>query len=235
MLLLSAAASAADSAKTDAFNYKVIASVSLTKPFDTTSRWRFVVTQEPDEHHPDVNLPGLIHLCFVRNDKPDCSTLVGRVIGLDSRGSEILDQFNTLERAEVVHLSGKPLLLVSASAYSGGPASSNLTKTLWTYRADMDTFERVFSHYSFRNNNEETRLMTRGPLAGDVVVSKAPTAAPYHYSITVYRLSDSGQFVEILNYTGRTRYGNGDRRAVIDSEMAEILRRLHLSKPGISP
>jgi hypothetical protein len=51
----------------------------------------------------------------------------------------------------------------------------------------------------------------------------------------VYHLSESGKPVEILKYTGKTRYGDGDPRAVIDAEMPEIPRRLHLSKRASSP
>jgi len=224
-LHLCAAAYALDSTNASAFNYKVIKSVDLTKPFHTRSNWRFVVTQEP-EPHSELGEPGLIHFCFVRKGKPGCS---------EDTGPEFL-AFNTLGRAEVVRPSGSgPLLMVTAMTYSGGPGSANPTTILWTYRSESDTFKRIFAQHSNRNNNEETRLMTRGPLAGDLVVSNAPTAAPYHYSISVYHLSESGKPVEILKYTGKTRYGDVDPRAVIDAEMPEIPRRLHLSKRASSP
>src|SRR5262249_55156934 len=83
------------------------------------------------------------------------------------------------------------------------------------------------------NVNEETRLITKGPLAGDIAVSTAPTKAPYHYGIILYRLTRGDRYVELLRFTARTREGDGNDLAVIDAEMPRILQRLHLWKPGV--
>jgi hypothetical protein len=115
---------------------------------------------------------------------------------------------------------------------SGGSGSYNPTTMLWIYRPKSDSFEQAFSHYSGATNNEETRLLTDGPLSGYIILSHAPGRAPYRYGITVYRPSKSGKYVEVLEYTGKTKYGDGYPLAVIDSEMLEIERRLHVWKPG---
>jgi len=226
-----AAASANDTANANAFSYKAISSIDLSEPFHTKSRWSFVVTQEPaSSTRIDVESDlGLIHFCFVHNDKPDCTELAGWSLA----GGYGIGDFNTLARAEVVRPSGKtPLLMAVGMFNSGGPGSANPTTILWTYRPESDRFERIFSNHSAANNNEETRLIMSGRLAGDIIVSTAPWSAPYHYGIIVYRPSRFGQYVEGLRFTGKTRYRDGNPLAVIDSEMPAILRRLHLWKPG---
>jgi hypothetical protein len=228
---LSAYASAKGSANADAFNFNVIATVELTKSFQTKSKWNFVVTQEPasSTRIEEESELGLVHFCFVHNDKPDCSEIAGRPL---ASGNGIVE-FNTLARAEVVRPSGsKPLLMAVGMFYSGGPGSANPTTILWTYRSESDRFKRIFSHSSAANNNEETRLIVSGPLAGDIIVSTAPWSAPYHYGITLYRPSTNGHYVERLRFAGKTRYMDGNPLAVIDSEMLAILTRLHLWKPG---
>ena len=230
--LLCTPASAEDSTSATAFNYKVISDINLTKPFHTKSKWRFVVTQEPDEHYgsaddpPEEDYPGSLHFCFVRDDKPDCSEPVGRPV------NGMIQNFN-MGGADVIYPRPEsPLLRVVGMSFLGGSSSGNPTTILWAYRHNSDKFERIFLNYSLANNNEETRLVTTGPLTGDIIVSNAPRAAPYRYGIIVYRLSRSGHYVQILKFAGKTRYADGNRLAVIDSEMPRIETRLHLRNPG---
>jgi len=90
----------------------------------------------------------------------------------------------------------------------------------------------VFLNVTGRNNNEATRFVERGPLTGDVIVDYPTEDAPYTYWIEVYRAGKSGQYARILRYRGRTGYADGNRLAVADSEMPEILQHLELWKPG---
>ena len=48
----------------------------------------------------------------------------------------------------------------------------------------------------------------------------------------IYRAEQSGHYVRILRYRGRTGYNDGNPLAVADSEMPEILRHLGLWRPG---
>jgi hypothetical protein len=68
-------------------------------------------------------------------------------------------------------------------------------------------------------------------LAGDIVIDRAGPLAPYRYDMSVYRLVNS-QYREILNYSGNSKYNDGNPLPVIDAEMPEIERRLHFWKPG---
>ena len=102
---------------------------------------------------------------------------------------------------------------------------------IWMYNAQSDQFGRLFDDAADRGRNEEVRVITTGPLAGDIVISRAPEGAPYRYCIFVYRLVVS-RYVQILKYDGNSKYGDGNPMPVIDAEMAEIERRLHLWKPG---
>jgi len=113
------------------------------------------------------------------------------------------------------------------TAASGGP---RLT-AVWTYNANSDQFDQIFDHAARGQNNGEIRIITNGPLAGDIVIDRAGQHAPYRYDITVYRLLNS-RYREILSYAGNSKYNDGNPMPVIDAEMPEIERRLHLWKPG---
>jgi hypothetical protein len=65
-----------------------------------------------------------------------------------------------------------------------------------------------------------------------VIVVYPTEHAPYTYWVEVYRAGESGQYVRILRYRGRTGYGDGNQLAVADSEMPELLRHLGLWQPG---
>ena len=95
----------------------------------------------------------------------------------------------------------------------------------------MRLIER-FSNQSSRNNNEETRIMKNGPLAGMIVAASQGMRAPWGYGIAVYRLSKAGNYEQILKYVGKTRYGDGNEMAVIILEMPEIERRPRLLETG---
>jgi hypothetical protein len=58
-------------------------------------------------------------------------------------------------------------------------------------------------------------------------VGTLASGAHYHYSIAVYRLSDTSHFIRTLKFTGTTTYGDGVPMAVIDSEMPVIERHLN--------
>jgi hypothetical protein len=110
--------------------------------------------------------------------------------------------------------------------------ANNLSTTIWTYDHRADEFIVALETQSSRNRNDETRIVTLGPLAGDVILSIAGNRAPYQYRIAVYRLTKAGRYSKVLSYAGQSKYADGNSLAVIDAEMPEILRRLHLWNKG---
>jgi hypothetical protein len=223
---------AAEGFAKDPEGVQTLASIDLTGPFHTKTKWSFVVIQGPDRlfQRPkdapphqvtidEIDELGALHFCFVQNDKRDCSD----------------PGFNTLGSVDVVKPSEtakSPLLVVTASADVSAPASSWVYTMIWAYHPKSNTFDEIFHYRSFGICNEQTCIKTTAPLAGHIVIATGPTKAPYHYRITVYRLSKPDRYVEVLKFTGKTGSGDGNQIPVIDSEMPRILSRLHLWKPG---
>ncbi|MGA8709499.1 MAG: hypothetical protein WB646_21220 [Steroidobacteraceae bacterium] len=193
----------------------LISTTALTKPFHTKGEWEFRIFQDP--HMINVDAPGNLYLCLVRNNVSSC---------FDSG-------FNIFVSSDIKALtstSREPSFIVNLGIVTGGSTNGRRT-IIWTYNAHSDQFERLFDDGANRGLNEEVRVITTGPLAGDIVVNRAPTGAPYRYHILIYRLVDS-QYVQILEYDGKSKYNDGNPMPVIDAEMAEIERRLHLWKSG---
>lgn len=188
---------------------------TVTKPFHTKGKWEFRILQDP--HMIDDDVPGNLYLCLVRNNVCNC---------FDSG-------FNIFVSSDIKSLTPmlrEPSLIVVLGIVTGGSTNGRRT-IIWMYNAQSDQFGRLFDDAADRGRNEEVRVITTGPLAGDIVISRAPEGAPYRYCIFVYRLVNS-RYVQILKYDGNSKYGDGNPMPVIDAEMAEIERRLHLWKPG---
>jgi hypothetical protein len=204
------------SSNADPMNYKVISNTDLASAFHTKTKWRLIITQEPgDEENPDV---GNLHFCFLQENKPICSDL----------------NYNTFDGVNIIPPSEKlrwPLLVLTADEWSGGPGQPKGTM-VWAYRPKPDKFDLIFSNQTSQSRNQETRIIVDGPLSGDIVVAIPTERAPWPYEITVYRLSQSAHYARILDYNTTTRFDDGNPLAVIDAEMPEIERRLHLWKPG---
>jgi HEAT repeat protein len=199
--------------------YKVISTFDLTGPFHTKTKWRFTVFQMPDTCDPGTSdgCNGAYEFCLIHLDRSKCDEAPGVVFD---------------DASIVVPDHGPPLLVTTTRpdvATSGGSVESI---DFWAYLSKSDTFASVFSNQSSSNNNEETRIMKRGPLAGMIIVASQGARAPYGYGITAYRLSKTLKYAQVLKYVGKTRYQDGDAMAVIDSEMPEIERRLGFWKPG---
>lgn len=193
----------------------LISRTNLTAPFHTKGTWEFRVWQDPHKRYADV--PGNVYLCLVKNDVPSC---------FDSG-------FNIFVSADIKPLtptSRNPSLIIVLGIVTGGSTNGRRT-TIWAYNSQADQFRRLFDDGVDRNRNEEIRVITTGLLAGDIVINQAPARAPYRYGISVYRQVNS-QYAQVLKYDGNSRYGDGNPIPVIDAEMAEIERRLHLWKAG---
>src|SRR4029077_4138555 len=107
---------------------------------------------------------------------------------------------------QIIHPNGareSPLLVARVEgvyAGSGHPVGTSV----WIYRRESDRFERISSRQSDTSENEETRVVTKGPLAGDIIVNTPTSQWPWSYAITVYRLSQSRHYAEILAYEARS-------------------------------
>lgn len=225
-------------------NAKVISRLDLTKPFRTKGKWAFVVVQEPEAPNPgaipDIDpdtLPGLIHFCFVRNGHPDCSNSRFARPSWDHlrwwHWEPDHPDFRHLDTAEIWYprkTSDTPVLVVVAAGEPGANANEYFGTFVFTYREPLDRFDKIYSNGRGTNNNEETRIVERGALAGHIIEAY-PSTKGVRYFISVYRFSSVGA-EKILHYRSVTGYGDGNQLAVIDAEMPEIERRLHLWKPG---
>jgi hypothetical protein len=216
---------------------KTISAIDLTKPFGARSGWRFTATQAPDQPNRDEGpIPGIITLCLKRAADRGCDAAMRSMGKAPTPYYDIAWQPRYLSDARVVYPMGRsapPLLLTqTASEYSAGDGEQARYTQLLTYRRSSDRFEAIFTHITFRNNNQEVRFVEAGLLRGDVVVAEPTENAPFGYWITVNRLTPPYRYRRILRYRSATRYGDNNPLAVIDSEMPNIQQRLGLWRPG---
>jgi len=200
----------------------LVTTLELTEAFKTKSKWRLIVAQGPDlAGSPDEdNLPGMLNFCFDTNEKPDCAT---------ARSA-----YNVFRSVEVIRPRYAPEapLLVAQTGLAMHGSGYPIETIVWVYRSTSGRFEEIFSHDSNVSENEETRVIAKGPLAGDIVENEPIGRWPYPYSMKVYGLSESRHYRKILSYEGKSRWGDGNRLAAVDAEMLEIEKRLHVWKPG---
>lgn len=120
---------------------------------------------------------------------------------------------------------------MTASLHNGNGNQLVLTQAL-AYQTASDRFERVYEHATGRNNNQEVRYIEAGPLAGDVISVDPADTAPFGYWVAVQAFTPGDSYHQVLRYRSATIYGDGNALPVIDSEMANIQRRLGLWQPG---
>jgi hypothetical protein len=210
---------------------KVISHIDLTEPFGTVTQWTLVVVQEAGQPPTEIEDHGPIRLCLVKATSPDCSENFYQKLG----NEQPFDLPYHLFASGVVYASqnkSSPVLFIKVCGAESFNGNCGIATALYKYDKRADHFIRVFLNMTGRNNNEDTRFVERGQLQGDVIVAYPTENAPYTYWIEDYRAGESGQYVRILRYRGRTGYGDGNPLAVADSEMPEILRHLGLWKPG---
>jgi hypothetical protein len=213
----------------------VIADLDLSKPFDTRSAWRLTASQGPSVDDPagaGDQAPGSIHLCLAKDARGSCEPQLLETMAPTSPDDPFAEP-HYLNKVQIVHgASGLPLLLVqTASVFSGDGDRRVFTQAL-AYRRGPDRFARVYDHVTGTNNNEEVRFIEKGPLKGDIISAEPAEKAPFNYWVTINVLAAGHAYRQVLRYRSATRYGDGNRLAVIDSEMANIERRLGLWRPG---
>jgi hypothetical protein len=222
-------------------NSKVVTHLDLTQPFQTKSKWSLVAAKQPDEDSSAAdgagNRRGAISLCFVENDKPDCSeeTFLAKYregrISFDAGPGPFYELF-----VSDVVFEGPggtlPLLRIKSCTMSGANGNCGVSTFLFAYDRNAQRFRVIFFNMMGRNNNQEARFVEKGPLLGSVIVAYPTNDAPFTYFVEVYKRSSDSEYSQVLRYRGNTHYGDGNPLAVIDSEMPETLRRLGLWKTG---
>jgi hypothetical protein len=210
---------------------KVIAHIDLTQPFGTVTQWTFVAVQEGGPPATEIEDHGPIHVCLVKASSPDCSENPYKQAG---SGQPSDAPYHLLD-SRVVYADqnqSSPVLFLQLCGAEGPNGNCGIATVLYRYEKGADRFIPVFQNLTGHNNNQATRFVEGGSLHGNVIVDYPTENAPYTYWIEVYRPKESGQYVQVLRYRGRTGYGDGNPLAVADSEMPEILSRLGLWKPG---
>lgn len=211
--------------------------LDLTKPFHTRSAWRFVVTEGPQaKDYGDNDAPGALTFCLHKGSAGPCvSGPVTLPLKAPDPGYAIAWEPHYLDAAKVVYPNGQdaaPLLLIVTGSLNSGDGDQIVATQLVAYDEGKDTFRRVFGKSTGHNNNQEIRFVTDGPLRGSVISAEPQQHLPYGFWITVEQPNAAGEYREVLRYGSATRYGDGNRLAVIDSEMPNIQKRLGLWKPG---
>jgi hypothetical protein len=212
-------------------------SLDLTKPFHTRSPWRFVVTEgPPTQDYGGVDAPGALTVCLYKGSTGPCvSDPVNLPLRKTTPEDPIAWEPHYLFVAKVVYPQGPgaaPFLMIVTGSLLSGDSDEIVSTLLITYDAGADTFRRVFGKSTGHNNNQEIRFITDGPLQGSVISAEPQDHLPYGYWIVVDQLSPKREYRQVLRYASATRYNDGNRLAVIDSEMPSIERRLGLWKPG---
>jgi hypothetical protein len=211
--------------------------LDLTKEFHTRSPWHFVVTEGARvKDYGDVDAPGALTLCLHKGVTGPCvSTPVTPPLRKTTADDPIAWEPHYLITAKAVYPNGPraaPFLLIDTGSLYSGDGDQIVSTELIAYDADQDAFRRVFGKSTGRNNNQEIRFVTDGPLRGSVISAEPQERLPYGYWIVVEKLMPTGVYRQVLRYGSATIYNDGNPLAVIDSEMPNIERRLGLWKAG---
>lgn len=211
----------------------VVSSIDLKAAFHTRSAWVFKATQGPEIDDPvmgDGKAPGPVTLCLSRDGGRTCDPAV---TGAFSRADadDLFGQSHELLDARVEATPDRPVLLVRTGTLLSANGDQGVRTQILTYDRVKDAFSIAYDQVTGHNNNQEVRLMSSGPLRGDVVSAVPTENKPFGYWMTVSRLTSAG-YRQILRYRSATHYGDGNPLAVIDSEMPNIQMRLGKWHPG---
>lgn len=211
------------------------AQLDLEKTFHTRSPWRLVVTEgAPTQDYGGNDAPGALTLCL-RNGPACVSGPVTPVLRSTTPDDPNAWEPHYLIAAKVVYPRGAnaaPFLLIVTGSLNSGDGDQVVATQLIRYDPQHDEFRRVFEETTGRNNNEEIRFVTDGPLRGSVISDEPQQHLPYGYWIVVKQLTAANAYRQVLRYGSATRYADGNALAVINSEMPNIEQRLGLWGPG---
>lgn len=213
----------------------LISSIDLSQSLGTKSTWRFMASQGPsvtDSVAMD-SIPGKIRLCVTRDKGASCSPDLDNVLRLSSEADDYSDPHYLTDARIVRPRPDRPLLLMQVASQHAGNGDQRLATVALAYDHEQDGFILVYEKQTGRNNSQEIRYITNGPLAGAIISAEPTSDAPFGFWITVDELGSTGAYKQVLRYRSATRYGDGNPLAVIDSEMPEILQKLNLWHPGM--
>ena len=223
--------------------------IDLFRPFNTRSPWRFFATQDAAVFEPiDSALigmipkgstgswtPGVVHLCLRATPTASCAP---DLVAMPQPPAPIpysAWEPHYLNKAELVYPRGRtapPLLLLQTASTHSGDGDQAVYTQLLVYSRARDRFEQVYAHNTGRNNNEEVRFITSGPLQGGVISVEPTRNSLFAYWVTVNMPTPALTYNRVLRCRSATLYNDGNPLAVIDSEMPNTERRLGLWKPG---
>ena len=212
-----------------------ISSIDLSRPFGTRSAWRFTATQGPSSADPfdDGAVPGEVMPCLAKAGTAGCDPSLRGTLG--PAGGDLFSKPHFLGQARIVRPggpSGRALLLVQLASLRSGDGDQRVLTQALAYDRRSDRFVRIYEIVTGRNNNQETRYIDAGALKGAIISAEPTRDAPFAFWITVNTLTRDFTYRQALRYRSATRYGDGNRLAVIDSEMPNIQRRLGRWRPG---
>ena len=145
--------------------------LNLAKPFHTRSAWRLVVTEgAPVKDYGDSDAPGALTLCLHKGPTGPCiSDPVTPPSGAAASNNAPAWEAHYVIATKVVYPRGPkaaPFLEIITGSLNSGDGDQVVYTQLLKYDVERDTFRRVFSKGTGRNNNEEIRLCHRGAAAG---------------------------------------------------------------------
>ncbi len=217
----------------------VIADIEVSKLFATHTPWRFVALQGLPVTDPATpengQIPGVIQFCFVKTAARTCERPMAAMPKPPDSDSGWAYEAHYLTTAQVVYAGARqtrPLLLVETAGAPSTDGNQIVCTQLIVHRPRSDHFSPIYLVTTGHNNNEETRFITSGPLKGDVISVSPTSDAPYGFWVMVDRLTPDDVYRQAIRYRSATHYDDGNRLAVIDSEMPNIERRLGLWRPG---
>jgi len=214
-----------------------IANIDLGKPFAARSDWRLIGTQGPPITDPimgDGTIPGSVTLCLTKAAPAQCAPLQD-MPAVQPGVSDLFSDAHYLVNPQIVYPrgpSGAPLLLLQTASMHSGDGDQVVYTQLLAYQRAADRFAPIYQRSTGRNNNQEVRFVSAGPLMGDVIAVEPTEDKPYGFWVTVSQLTPAYTYKQVLRYRSATGYGDGNPLAVIDSELPNLEAHLGLWKPG---
>lgn len=211
--------------------------LDLQKPFNTRAPWRFVAAEAArTKDYGDNDAPGALALCLQKGRSGAClAEPVTPSLRPATPDDPLAWEPHYLITAKVVYPRGRsaaPLLLLVLGSLNAGDGDQIVYTQLLAYDATSDAFVRIYENRTGRNNNQETRFITDGPLRGSMISAEPQQRAPFGYWIVVSKWFGDAAYRQVLRFGSATRYNDGNPLAVIDAEMPNIQQRLGLWKPG---
>ncbi len=234
-LTIAVGAAQAHDVKSHPSQDKLASWIDLSQSIGTQSSWRFMALQGPDttESVTMESIPGKIRLCVTRDNGASCFPNLDHVLSSSSGDDDYSDPHYLTDARIVRPRTDRPLLLIQVASQHSGDGDQRVATVALAYDHAHDNFTLVYEKQTGRNNNQEIRYISDGPLLGAIISAEPTDDAPFGFWITVDRLGPSGGYKQVLRYRSATRYGDDNTLAVIDSDMPNILQKLGLWHPGM--